>query len=367
MSPSDLFSTATPGSGYPQIFDFGVSETCGSAILECMPNETPAQRISRIGGLLSYRHRLIEEGVSDQTIQQLIASNKLIRVVPGAYMRSDSWGRLFPEEKLLARTVAVGRLHRGAGVVFSHYSAAVIWGLPLWGHQGETVHLLTPRDSPSNASHWVYRHHHAWQESDTEVVAGLVVTNLSNTIVDIARVAKPELAVGVADAGVRAMFQRGRGSVDPRVEEWRGSQLELLANLRGGRGVRSATKVLEFADPRSDSVAESVSRLQFARLQMEVEIQVPVRGTGGDQYWLDFKFVGQGVFGEVDGQMKYADKELLGGQTPAQRVISEKRREDDVRGVTGDRIVRWMPDAIGTAERLGRRMLAFGLQVPAMQ
>jgi hypothetical protein len=65
--------------------------------------------------------------------------------------------------------------------------------------------------------------------------------------------------------------------------------------------------------------------------------------------------------------MKYADKELLGGQTPAQRVISEKRREDDVRGVTGDRIVRWMPDAIGTAERLGRRMLAFGLQVPAMQ
>lgn len=313
------------------------------------------------------RALLLNQGKTDRSISREVQQGYLTRIIPGYFMLRAHWDGLYGEERLLARTLVIAHLHRGREIVFSHYSAAALWGLPLYRHHAGRVHVYTPRERPGRSAGVVVRHAASLAQEQVESVAGIAVTSLSRTMVDLARLASTEVAVGVADAGLRKMFRSDHGRVDPAIEDWRGSQLELLDAMPRVRGVRSARKVLEFADPRADSVAESVSRLQFARLRVEVDIQVMVRGAEGRRYCLDFKFIGQAAFGEVDGRSKYTDEKLLNGQTPHERVLEEKRREDDIRGVTGDRLVRWMPEAIETADRLGRRMLAFGLRVPALE
>lgn len=335
-----------------------------------MNEENTEQNIVRVREMLLFRRYLVETGMSDRKIEAAVGSGRMVRLVPGAFVLREAWGILRSEERLLARTLAVAHLNRRRTVVFSHHSAAAIWGLPLWSQRDQSVSVLTPIKSPSRRSGSVRRHIDAWGDADICEVAGLQVTTLSKTIVDLARYASPELSIGVADAGLRRMFGFGRNKIvseSSELYEWRGSQLERLEAMRGERGVRRARRQVVLADPRADSVVESVSRLQFSRLQMEVEIQVPVRGSAGQQYWLDFEFLGQRAFGEVDGAVKYADARMLGGGNAHEAVVREKRREDEVRGVENKRIVRWMPESIATPELLGRRMRAFGLRVPSME
>lgn len=324
-------------------------------------------RISKMREKLLFTDQLLASGMTERRLFGEVREGWLVRVIHGCYMERQEWEELYPEELLLARSLAVARKNMGRTLVFSRFSAAAIWGIPLFRYQPGPVHVLTPRNARGRTSTSVTRHSDPWCDEEVVEIAGLLVTDVSKTLVDLARHASSELAVGAADAGLRMMFGPGRNGVPSEVSEWRGSQLEMLAAMRGGRGVRKASRVLEFADQRADSVVESVSRLQFSRLQMDVEIQVPVRGSEGQQYWLDFEFIGQRAFGEVDGAVKYADTKMLRGQTADRVVLIEKRREDDIRGVENKRIVRWMPDVVSNPESLGRRMRAFGLRVPAME
>ncbi len=98
-----------------------------------------------------------------------------------------------------------------------------------------------------------------------------------------------------------------------------------------------------------------------------MEIQVRVVGPSGDVYWVDFEFLGQRMFGEVDGVMKYADASMRGGRSAEQVVIGEKRREDEIRGVTQFTMARWEPGHTATARALGLRLQAFGLRVPRLE
>lgn len=316
---------------------------------------------------LFFKDQLLASGTTERRLYGDVCDGALVRVVHGCYMTRHNWEKLFPADQLLARTLAVARNSEGKAPVFSRFSAATIWGFPLFRYQPGRVHVLSPPNALGRSSKSVTRHFEAWCEEEVTEVSGLRVTDISRTLVDLARYASPELAVGVSDAGLRLMFGPGRDAAWSAVSEWRGLQLERLAAMRGGRGVRNARRVLGFADPRADSVVESVSRLQFSRLRMDVEIQVPVLGPEGQQYWLDFEFLGQQAFGEVDGATKYTDTEMLRGRTSNQVVLQEKRREDDIRGVSDKRIVRWMPDVVSNPEMLGKRMRAFGLHVPGME
>ena len=110
---------------------------------------------------------------------------------------------------------------------------------------------------------------------------------------------------------------------------------------------------------------ESVSRLQLARLRVPHEMQVPVFVGEKLAYWVDFEFTGQQAFGEVDGSAKYLDPAFRNGLSAAEVVLEEKRREDEIRGVTGKRIVRWGVDHLGSARDLGKRLGDFGIRVPS--
>ena len=107
-------------------------------------------------------------------------------------------------------------------------------------------------------------------------------------------------------------------------------------------GVRQARRTVDFLDPRSESVGESVSRV---RLHLEglpaPELQQDILGTKGEVIArVDFLWKEQRTVGEFDGKVKY-DRLLKPGQLGAQVLFEEKVREDLIRDC-GLQVARWI-------------------------
>jgi hypothetical protein len=104
-------------------------------------------------------------------------------------------------------------------------------------------------------------------------------------------------------------------------------------------GSRQGRLTVGFADARSDSAGESVTRVQFHRYGIPIpDLQHDVFDDRGgligtsDFYWEDCRHLG-----EFDGKIKYL-KLLRAGESPSDCVFREKRLEDamraDLRGMT---------------------------------
>ncbi|MCW2784527.1 MAG: hypothetical protein JWP74_1044 [Marmoricola sp.] len=132
---------------------------------------------------------------------------------------------------------------------------------------------------------------------------------------------------------------------------------------RGWPGTARLNVTLRFAQPGSQSVAESRMRFLFYQYGLpKPQLQYVVRD-GSDLIGnTDFGWPEYGVLGEFDGRVKY-EKYLRPGETPADAVIREKLREDRMREATGYSFIRftwadfYKPDQ--TAERT-RRALSRG-------
>lgn len=329
---------------------------------------TPADiaRQDRIGSLLSFRRDHVAFGeYTDLELAALIRSREFVRVLRGAYMRTAQWTTLFPEERLLARSLAANRLTPDNQWVLSHHSAAALWGLPMFGLRDTRVHVVSSPARPGKSTR-VVRHSHLQLAAGEIITIGEArATSLERTLVDLAHDAPAEIAIGAIDAGARRLLNLKRAGDRLAVQAWRTARLGPLEQSRRA-GVRRARTIMGIADPRADSPAESVSRLQLHRLGVEYEIQVPVRLRGRTTAWMDFEFRGQEAFGEVDGVSKYTSAQLRGSRTAEEVVLEEKLREDEVRGTTGKRVVRWSPRDIAQARVLGARLQRFGLHVPGL-
>ncbi|WP_165384255.1 hypothetical protein [Leucobacter triazinivorans] len=327
------------------------------------------ERIRTVRGRLWFRRHLLGGEYGDPELRFAVSSGVAVRVVRGCYVDAKVWKAMRPEDRLLARTLAVAGLAGERQPVFSHLSAAVIWGLPVYfRHRGQAdrVHLLMDRSAPGRSSATVLRHVGDLADEELCVVEGLRVTSLTRTVVDLSRSAPAETAIGCADAGLRVLFGSRRDGRLDDVEAWKEEQYRLLGDMRGMRGVAEARRMLRIADPRADSVAESVSRLQLVRLGIPHEIQAHVAGLDGENYWMDFDFIGQRTFGEMDGTVKYTDQKYMRGRTLEEVLLEEREREAQVKGITRKDFVRWGWSAIPTARRFGRVLRGFGLDVPGL-
>jgi hypothetical protein len=158
------------------------------------------------------------------------------------------------------------------------------------------------------------------------------VTSVARTIVDIARSQRLEQALDVADA---ALF---RGLVD-------GAPLAAdLGRAEGRPGTPGARRVVAAADGRSESVGETRSRVAISRAGLPVPVlQWPATGPDGHEIGrVDFGRPALRTVGEFDGEIKYG-RLLKPGQSAADAVYAEKRREDRIRAI-GLAVVRWAWD-----------------------
>lgn len=313
--------------------------------------------------LLQSREDVLRHGYSERALRDAVGSGTLRRVHRGYYVAGAAWDELWSEGKQLVRLLAVRRASSNDGPIFSHVSAAALWGLPLVGRVPETVHIVIRGRRHSRTEADVARHAMTLDAGEVVLRHGLRCTSLARTVFDVSRTLRPEAAIAAGDSALRLVSIRGHDVDLEAAGAWRAAISEMCA--AGLRGVRRARWVSEFADGRAQLPGESVSRLQLHRLGFrDVDLQVPILGAAGTRYFADFGFRRSQTFGEFDGAGKYFDAELRTAPTALDAVLAEKWREDDIRGVTGWRIVRWGKAHIRTAEDLGARLAAFGLRPP---
>jgi hypothetical protein len=269
--------------------------------------------------------RLIAEGRSPQQIGRSTTAGDLIRLRPGVYVDGECRTLMRGDKHLLAVLAADLVLD---GPVFSHWSAAALHGLPTWGLPLQRIALTVPGEARRSRGTARALHHQAPLDPEQIVsVGGMRCTRPDRTISDIARSCGFEAAVCVGDAGIFQGVATGEELVaaTDRCARW--------------RGVPRARKVLEAIDGRSESVAESRSRLIFARFGLpeptpQAEI---VDAAGFTIARVDFLWPDHGVIGECDGFGKYFDVDAAEGR---RRLAREKDREAALLSL-GYRIVRW--------------------------
>ncbi|MFJ4174883.1 hypothetical protein [Microbacterium sp. NPDC089696] len=312
--------------------------------------------------MLLSRVDLIERGMTEREIAEAIHTGVLVRVRRGWYVRAEAWGGLWGEGRHLLAVMALRREATYAAPPFCLESAAVLHGLPLYRTTPSAVHTLTAATSHSRRRSGVARHNLSLDDHDLTEINGIACTSLERTVIDLARTLRPEAALACADAALRRVAVTGHQQDEVVAARWR-ETLDLRMSRSSNRGIRQARRVVAFADGRAQLPGESVSRLLLHRLGFRgVELQSHVTASDGRDYWLDFGFPHAHAFGEFDGLGKYLSPEMRGDKSIDDVVLAEKRREDEVRGVTGWRIVRWGSEHIRSEELLGARLAAFGIR-----
>lgn len=268
----------------------------------------------------------------------------LVRLRRGVYVLAAEWAALGEDKRYLLRIRAYAAVAEGAAV-YSHFSAAALWGLPVVGAWPTEIHLTASAAAGGRSRHGVVRHS---QEHSVDVVEheGLRVTSVAATAVALARMLRFGQAVAVMD---KALHQPRDGAALTT----RAALEQACAQLGRVPGRAAAGRALEFASPLSGSVGESMSRAGIFLLGfLAPELQVPHWDQAGLIGYTDFFWRGIGTVGEFDGLGKYLREEFTRGRTTADIVIAEKIREDRLRAL-GLGVFRWDWPVATTLPALG--------------
>lgn len=279
-----------------------------------------------------------------------------VRVRRGVYVDRADWAEKEREARHFVRMQAVAASMRSAPV-FSHQSAALIWGLPVVGVPIQ-VQLIAAGRVGVRSQRGIRWHNDAVRDGEVTEVGGFLATSLERTLVDLARTCSFAASVAALDVGVRTWID---SPIAGRVRGVEAQRLgELVAAAAGRRGVRSARLAVGFADARSGSAGESVSRANLHLLGYPApELQVAFRRYDGGVDVVDFDWPAFGRFGEFDGRGKYLRDEYTADLPTEEIVLAEKEREDRIRRhrPLG---VRWGWDIGRDPLKLHRHMVAHG-------
>lgn len=301
--------------------------------------------------LLYVRDRSLLVG-DDSALRRRASRGELLRVSHGVYAPEQEWGGWNAADRYRALVFGVANSRRAEAVLWG-VSAAALWRLPAIGAWPTQVHLLTEKAGGGRSHDHIRRHALGFEHADLTIIDGLRVTGVARTVIDMAASAPFMSAVAAADY---ALHNEMTNQAELRV---------LLSALGRFRGSARAARVIDFATPLSESVAESASRVTMARCRFpQPELQKEFWGPNGEHAFVDYWFRGAKTIGEVDGRAKYEDPVFLRGRTPEQALWDEKLREDWLR-LQSDGFGRWDWSISVSPRRLTQRLLEMGVpQVP---
>lgn len=263
-------------------------------------------------------------GLSPSDITTRIRQGTLTRLRRGVYAipRTAS-----PEEEH-RQLIEAGRTVVADSNVISHVSAGILHGLPVPRKHLDVISMTRLTPGHGELSTRMRVRHTALSEDEVVLIDGMRVTSLARTVFDLARALSFEWGVMACDAG----YRQGLDIAELDAATRRHPRL---------RGAPRARRVAEFGDARSESAAESISRVQIARSGLPTpELQHELFDADGVFVARpDFLWPEQFLVGEVDGKTKYGSL-LRPGQDPADAIMAEKRREELIRQ-RGYWVVRW--------------------------
>ncbi len=293
----------------------------------------------RIDRIVSY-NELRMHGLEERQIAAAVRGKILRRLRRSVYISEEYWQAQKPWDQ----HVLLVQAHRAASsgdLVYSHASAARLWGLHVW-NAPEQIHVIQRgRRGEKPGATGVVRHTHSVPNEDVETLAGGIrVTSRERTVLDCARTLPFELAVVIADSALQ-----------------RGASLEQMHQMADGapksRFITRVRQVLAAVDGRSESAGETRLRLKlrawnFPRPVLQHEIRTAEGTYRADFAWPELKL----IF-EFDGEGKYRDAQ------PTDQVLLDERKRETRLMEDGWTIVRvrWshLDDEAGLKQRLVRK------------
>jgi hypothetical protein len=292
--------------------------------------------LTQPGGLL-LRRDAISAGYTDKHLRRLVLAGRIERIRQGAYAHSDAWNSLDATGQHDLLSSAVMRQYDD-DIALSHGSAVIRVGGPSYKLDLARVHI----------THLAGVAHHKGQchVEDITRTDDHWMTSPSRTVIDVSLVYGFEVGVVVADDFLRR-------DLTTKAQLWR-----MYESMKDWPGALIVRMVIAFSDSRSESVGETLGRLLMRRLGLPTpELQYEVRRPDGsvagrtDYAWPDHK-----VLGEFDGKVKY-ERFLRAGETAADAVWREKRREDELRELTGFAFFRLVWADLFKVEETARRLI----------
>lgn len=282
--------------------------------------------ISELRSLLLTASRLQADGMTSQRMSRAVSSGDLVRLRPGYYVDGVA-RRLRKEDRHLLNVLAADAALDSP--VFSHASAALIHGLPSWGLPLGKVAVSADHQCWRTHTTRAMKHHlGALREDEVTRVDGLRVTAPARTVMDLARTVGRDAGVAVADAALHGEL------IDPAALD------RALEEAAGRSGIKRARASMALTDGRSESVAETLSRLTLADFGLPApETQADIIGRHGNRIArVDFLWREFGVIGECDGFGKYFDG--ADNAEVRRRLGREKDRDAELLAL-GYRILHW--------------------------
>lgn len=292
------------------------------------------------------RREALALGYDDRQLLSARRGGQFTRVRHGAYTSTDHWNSADEFERHRMKCHAVLGTH-GDGVVLSHTSAAVMHGLSVWDADLRKVHVTRLDGATTRVCHDV-RYHRA-QIPEQEVFAlqgGGFATSPARSSVEHASVTGIESGLVTLDSFLHKYKQRDLAEIEA-----------VQSSRRNHAGNQRLQITLRLARPGAESVGET--RLRFLCWEFhlpEPELQVPVHDETGALVGLsDFAWQAYGVLGEFDGRVKY-ERFLRAGESPADALFREKRREDLMREHSNCSMIRFIWADLDTRQRTAARL-----------
>jgi hypothetical protein len=273
------------------------------------------------------RREAIELGLEDRDLRRGVRRGQLVKVRHGAYVHIEDWS---PLDEVARHVVLTRTALRTLGdrVAASHHSGAALFGMALWDVPLSVTHVTRMDGGAGRTEGDIVHHEGLMLGSDVERLGAVHVMRPVRSALESAALSGVERGLVTVNSGLHA------GLFD---EEELFAQQRLMQSWPSSRHLHLVTRL---ADRRAESVGESRALFLFWSQGLpRPELQLEIRDGGRIVGIVDFAWPEHELLVEFDGRVKYG-RHLRPGEEPGDAVFREKRREDDLRRVTGWRVIR---------------------------
>lgn len=270
------------------------------------------------------RRALLAEGWTDKTIRQMTARGTWQRARHGAYVDAGSWKSCDDQGRHELRARAVLAQAR-AEVALSHVSGATVWDLSMYDQSFDDVDITRLDGRAGRAEAGVRQHRGLVLPGDVVERHGVPVVGATRLALELPTVLDLERSY----CYIGELLHRGETTVEALRERY--------AGMRRWPHSLSSEVLLKRVHGECESVAEFRTDYLLWRQSLPTpERRYVVRdpADGSVVARLDFAWPDLGAYLEFNGKVKYGSL-LKPGETTADAVLREKRREELVREMTG--------------------------------
>ena len=200
--------------------------------------------------------------------------------------------------------------------------------MPIAGQLIGPVHITRQQSTGGFVRGCLHSHVGHLEPGEIVMIDGLKVTSVMRTLFDCTRTASFDTAVVLLDSALASDLIT------------RSDLAEMVTRRRRLRGLRQAREVIAFADRKSESPGESISRIRLAEHGLPApRLQYEIRRSGVLIARVDFAWPEFRTVGEFDGDIKYTT--LLRPGESTQDVVDRQEFRQNQLFQLGWKPVRW--------------------------